>query len=48
VIEGKGYFAECGKLSRDNLRKFDADFFSRMKGKVQNESMWNVAEMNIY
>jgi len=28
--------------------KFDADFFCGMKGKVQNETMRNVAEMNIY
>jgi len=28
--------------------KFDADFFCGMKGKVRNETMWNVAKMNIY
>ena len=28
--------------------KFDADFFCEMKGKVRNESMRNVTEMNIY
>ena len=38
---------ECGKLSRGNLRKFDADFFCGMKGKVRNETMRNVAKMNI-
>jgi len=28
--------------------KSDADFYCGMKGKVWNESMRNVAEMNIY
>jgi len=45
---GNGYFVECGKLSGVICRKFDADFFGGMKGKVRNETMQNVAEMNIY
>ena len=49
----EGYFAECGLRIAESCqgvicRKFDADFFCGMKGKVQNETMWNVAEMNIY
>jgi len=45
---GNGYFVECGKLSGVICRKFDADFFGGMKGKVRNETMQNVAKMNIY
>jgi len=44
LADGKGYFAECGKLSKGNLRKMNADFFCGMKGKVRNETMQNVAE----
>ena len=40
--------AECGKLSRGNLRKIRCGFFCGMKGKVRNETTRNVAEMNIY
>jgi len=47
-LAGKGYFAECGKLSRGNVRKILCGFFCGMKGKVWNETMRNVAEMNIY
>ena len=50
---GKGYFAECGLRNAESCQRvicgrFDADFFCRMKGKVRNESMRNVTEMNIY
>ena len=52
-MDGKGYFAECGLRNAESCqrvicRKFDADFFCGMKGKVRNESMRNVTEMNIY
>ena len=52
-VEGKGYFAECGLWNAESWQgvicgKFDADFFCGMKGKVRNESMRNVAKMNIY
>ena len=41
--------AECGKFSRGNLRKIRCGFFfCGVKGKVRNESMRNVTEMNIY
>ena len=51
--QGKGYFAECGLRNAESCQrvicgKFDADFFfCGMKGKVRNESMRNVTEMNI-
>ena len=49
----KGYFAECRTQNAESYQgvicgKLDADFFRGMKGKVRNESMRNVAEMNIY
>jgi len=49
----EGYFAECGLRNAESCQgvicgKFDEDFFCGMKGKVQNESMRNVAKMNIY
>ena len=49
---GKGYFAECELRNAESCqrvicRKFDADFFCGMKGKVRNESIRNVTEMNI-
>ena len=50
---GKGYFAECGLRNAESCQrvicgKFDAEFFCGMKGKVRNESVRNVTEMNIY
>ena len=53
TVTGKGYFAECGLGNAESCLgvicgKIDADFFCRMKGKVWNESMRNVAEMSIY
>jgi len=50
---GKGYFAECRLRNAESCQgviygKFNVDFFCRMKGKVRNVSMRNVAEMNIY
>ena len=53
MVAGKGYFAECGLRNAESCQgvicgKFDADFFGGMKGKVRNESMRNVNEMNIY
>ena len=52
VCGGKGYFAECGLRNAESCqrvicRKFDADFFCGMKGKVWNESMRYVTGMNI-
>ena len=47
INKGKAYFAECRKLSRVICAKIQCDFFCRMKGKVQNESMRNVAEMEL-
>jgi len=49
----QGYFAECGLRNAESCQgvicgQFDADFFCGMKGKVRNESMQNVAKMNIY
>ena len=42
MLKGRGIMriAECAK--------FDADFFCGMKGKVRNESMRKVTQMNIY
>jgi len=43
----------CGLRNAESCQrvicgKFDADFLCGMKGKVRNESMRNVTEMNIY
>jgi len=53
VFQGKGYFAECGLRNAESCQwvicgKLNADFFCGMKGKVRNETMRNIAEMNIY
>jgi len=53
LVTGKGYFAECGLRNAESCQrvicgKFDADFSCGMKGKVRNESIRNVTEMNIY
>jgi len=48
-LDMKGAF--CGMQNAESCQgvicgKFDADFFCGMEGKVQNESMRNVTEMN--
>jgi len=45
---GRGILWNAESCQGVICRKFNADFFCAMKGKVRNESMRNVAEMNIY
>jgi len=50
VRTGRGILrnADCEMLSTGNLRKIRCRFFLRNEGKVRNESIRNVTEMNIY
>ena len=45
---GRGILRNAESCQRVICGKFDADFFCGMKGKLRNESMRNVTEMNIY
>jgi len=47
-VAGRGILRNAESCQGVVCGKFNADFFCRMKGKVRNERLRNVAEMNIY
>jgi len=46
--QGRGILRNAESCQGVVCGKFNADFFCGMKGKMWNESMRNVAELNIY
>jgi len=44
---GRGILRNAESCERVICGKYNVDFFCGMKGKVRNESMRNVTEMNI-